>query len=188
MKDLVALASELQSFMEMRKWRYCFIGGLAVQHWGEPRLTRDLDLTVLTGFGGEAAYVDALLSLYSPRIEDARGFALQNRVLLLKSEEGIGLDIALGALPFEEKCVSRAQNIEMLPNVHIKLCSAEDLIVLKAFASRERDWADIRGILIRQGTERLDWKYILDEVTVLAKLKEEPEIIARLTGLRQSDL
>ena len=188
MKDLVALASELQSFLEMQKWRYCFIGGLAVQHWGEPRLTRDLDLTVLTGFGGEVAYIDTLLSAYSPRIEGAREFALQNRVLLLKSNEGIGLDISLGALPFEEKCVRRAQGIEMLPNVRIRLCSAEDLIILKAFASRDRDWGDVRGILVRQGTDRLDWKYILDELQVLADLKEEPEIIARLSKLRHTQL
>lgn len=186
MKDLVALASELQSFLEMQNWGFCFIGGLAVQHWGEPRLTRDLDLTVLTGFGGEVVYIDTLLSAYSPRIEGAREFALQNRVLLLKSKEGIGLDISLGALPFEEKCVSRAQNIEMLPNVRIRLCSAEDLIILKAFASRDRDWGDVWGILVRQGTEKLDWKYILEELQVLADLKEEPEIIARLSKLRHS--
>jgi hypothetical protein len=56
---------EWQSWMERR---FCFIGGLAVQHWGEPRPTRDLDLALWTGFGGEAAY-------------DAREFALARRVL-----------------------------------------------------------------------------------------------------------
>ena len=36
-------------------------GGLAVQRWGEPRLTRDADLTLLTGFGKEARFASALL-------------------------------------------------------------------------------------------------------------------------------
>lgn len=34
-------AIEIQSFCQRRKWRFCFIGGVAVQRWGEPRLTQD---------------------------------------------------------------------------------------------------------------------------------------------------
>ena len=29
------------------------MGGVALQRWGEPRLTQDVDLTLLTGFGDE---------------------------------------------------------------------------------------------------------------------------------------
>jgi len=186
MKDLIILAREVQDYLESRKWKFCFIGGLALQHWGEPRLTRDLDLTILTGFGGEEAYVDALLSAYSARIDHAREFALQNRVLLLKSKEGVGLDIALGALPFEEGCVCRARDIEMLPGMALRLCSAEDLMVLKTFASRDRDWIDVRGVIVRQGKSVLDWAYILTELKILADLKEEPELVSRLEQLRDS--
>jgi len=50
-------ALEIQEFCEARDWRFCFIGGIAVQHWGEARLTRDADLTVFTGIGDEASYV-----------------------------------------------------------------------------------------------------------------------------------
>lgn len=53
----------------------------------------------------------------------ARDFALRNRVLLLRSSEGIGIDIALGALPFEEKAIERAVLIEMEPGAAVKLCS-----------------------------------------------------------------
>ena len=68
MVDLVAEAVRLEAFLQSQGWRYCFIGGLAVQHWGEPRLTRDLDLCLLTGFGREASYIDALLAVYLPRM------------------------------------------------------------------------------------------------------------------------
>lgn len=37
--------------------------------------------------------------------------------------------------------------------------SAEDLIVLKAFADRPKDWLDIEGILIGQAAQ-LDWPYV----------------------------
>ena len=32
-------ADTLQTFLREQQWRFCFIGGLAVQHWGEPRVT-----------------------------------------------------------------------------------------------------------------------------------------------------
>jgi hypothetical protein len=51
--DVLAAAGEVQSFCQQHGWRFCFIGGVAVQRWGEPRLTQDVDLTLLTGFGKE---------------------------------------------------------------------------------------------------------------------------------------
>ena len=51
---------------------------MAVQRWGEPRLTQDVDVTLLTGFGGEDAYIDFLLALYPGRRNDSRIFALKN--------------------------------------------------------------------------------------------------------------
>ena len=53
MNGLYEAALEVQSFMQRRGWRFCIIGGLALQRWGDPRVTRDVDVTVLTGFGDE---------------------------------------------------------------------------------------------------------------------------------------
>jgi hypothetical protein len=65
---LLEAGLEIQSFMVSRGWEFCFIGGVAVLRWGEPRLTRDLDLTLLTGFGNEAEYVDPLLDSIHPPV------------------------------------------------------------------------------------------------------------------------
>ena len=89
MRDLFRLADEVQSFCQDRGWRFCFIGGIALQRWGEPRLTGDIDLTILTGFGGEAGYVEELCRGFAERVADAAEFALRSRVLLLQSENGI---------------------------------------------------------------------------------------------------
>ncbi|HUF25234.1 MAG TPA: hypothetical protein VMN81_13965, partial [Vicinamibacterales bacterium] len=61
MNPLFAAAANLERFCQLRGWRCCIIGGLAVQRWGDPRQTRDVDVTILTGLGGEAAFIDALL-------------------------------------------------------------------------------------------------------------------------------
>jgi len=184
MIELVEAATELQAFCEERGWSFCFIGGLALQHWGEPRLTFDVDATLLTGFGDEESYIDPLLESFRARVPEAREFARRNRVLLLESSDGIPLDIALGALPFEAEAVRRSRLVFLGGDVPLRLCSAEDLVVMKAFADRGRDWLDIEGVLIRQGTG-LDWEYLLEQLRPLVEAKEAPDILPRLEALRR---
>ena len=76
-------AREVQAFLEEHHAHFCFIGGLAVQRWGQPRYTKDADLSLLTDFVEDEKWADLLLSRFSPRYAEAREFALQRRVLLL---------------------------------------------------------------------------------------------------------
>ncbi len=183
MNEVIRAAAELQSVCAAESWRFCFIGGLAVQRWGEPRETVDVDLTLLTGFGGEAPFVARLLDRFDGRVPDAAEFARDKRVLLLRAASGVGLDVALGGLPFEESVVDRSTLFTFPPDVPLRTCSAEDLIVLKAFANRPKDWMDVEGIVIRQAGA-LDWGYVMRQLTPLVELKEEPVILQRLADRR----
>ena len=183
MNEVIQAAVELQVICQSQGWQFCFIGGLAVQRWGEPRETVDVDLTLLTGFGGEEPFIRILLQHFEARIPDAAEFARQRRVLLLRSSKGVGLDVALGALPFEELVVRRSSFFEYPPNILLRTCSAEDLIVLKAFASRGQDWVDVERTIVRQ-TGRLDWSYIQEQLAPLAELKGAPEILDQLERRR----
>lgn len=185
MNELVAAAADIQELMKAHGWKFCFIGGLAVQAWSEPRYTKDVDLTLLTGFGGEEPFIDVLLTHYTPRRPDAKQFAMVNRVLLLEDSRGLGIDVALGALPFEELVVRRSTMVEAFPGVQLRFCSPEDLIVMKAFAGRDQDWMDVRMTIVRSGVEKLDWTHIRVQLTPLAEVKEEPEIMDRPEKLRQ---
>ena len=183
MNEVIRAAADLQAVCEAERWRFCFIGGLAVQRWGEPRETVDVDLTLLTGFGDEDRFVSTLLERFEPRVDQPAAFARANRVLLLKARSGVGLDIALGGLPFEELAVSRATLFTFPPDVPLRTCSAEDLIVLKAFADRPKDWVDVEGIILRQaGT--IDWDYVRLHLAPLVELKEAPEILEQLERRR----
>jgi hypothetical protein len=175
--------AELQTFCQGQGWLFCFIGGLALQRWGEPRETVDVDLTLLTGFGQEERFIAPLLAQFPARIKDADQFALAHRVLLLRTSSGVGLDIALGALPFEENVIVRSSLFAYAENLLLRTCSAEDLVVFKAFAARPKDWMDIEGILIRQ-TGKLDWDYIRKQLKPLTELKEAPEIMRQLEKRR----
>ncbi|MEP7362973.1 MAG: hypothetical protein ABI972_06945 [Acidobacteriota bacterium] len=183
MNGLFRVAEELQRFCDGQGWRSCFIGGIAVQRWGEPRITRDADMTLLAGFGEEARFVDSLLAHYRPRIRDAREFALRHRVLLLGSPDGVGIDISLAALAYESLVVERASDFEFEPGVSIRTCSAEDLIVLKLFAGRPLDLRDAEGVSIRH-RGHLDWGYVENQLTPLAEAKEDPGILREMDRLR----
>jgi hypothetical protein len=63
---LIRAAADVQAVCDAHQWRYCFIGGLAVLRWGEPRETVDVDLTVITGFGNETAFVSVLARAFQP--------------------------------------------------------------------------------------------------------------------------
>jgi hypothetical protein len=181
--EVIRTAQELQHLCTAENWRFCLIGGLALQRWGEPRETIDVDLTLLTGFGEEHRFIQTLLRHFEPRIPDAAEFALTHRVLLLRARSGVGLDVALAGLPFEEAAVARSSLFTFPNQILLRTCSAEDLVVMKAFAARAKDWIDVEGIIIRQ-TGKLDWSYVRQQLEPLAELKEAPEILDELERRR----
>lgn len=90
---------------------------------------------------------------------------------------------ANAGLSFEECAVERASPFRFPPDVSLRTCSADDLLVLKAFADRPKDWVDVDGIVIRQAG-RLDWAYVQAQLAPLAELKEAPELLTKLEARR----
>lgn len=183
MNKLFVAAQKIQRFFQRKRWRYCIIGGVAVLRWGESRATRDVDISLLTGFGNEERFIDQLLAHFPGRFEEARQFALESRVLLCQAPNGAPMDISLAAFPFEERIIARASRFTYAPRVNILTCSAEDLVVLKAFADRDQDWVDIDGILIRQ-RKQLDWNLIIRELKDVSRLKEDADLVSKLRARR----
>jgi hypothetical protein len=179
---ILETAIEVQRFCRGRGWRFCFIGAIAAQRWGEPRLTQDVDLTVLSGFGSEAEFVDALLSAYPGRLPDTREFALRHRVVLLEAASGVPIDVSLGGIPFEERVIERSTGWDVGGDEPLLTCSAEDLVVLKVFAGRNKDWLDVEGVAVRQQT-RLNQALVLRELSPLLGLKEDAQSLPRLQAI-----
>jgi hypothetical protein len=108
---------------------------------------------------------------------DAADFARRNRVLLLNllnSPQGVPIDIALGGLPFEALAVDRSSLFTFAPGCAL------------LFSFRTRDVLDVETVVVRQ-QGRLDWDYIDAQLRPLAKIKDQPEIMAALLRLKQSD-
>jgi hypothetical protein len=62
------------------------------------------------------------------------------------------------------------------------VCTAEDLIIQKAVSLREKDWADILGVLTRQ-SDHLDQAYIMRWLDEFAQALERPELLSRYRAL-----
>ena len=158
---LLQAAAEVAGFLNSQGVPYFVISGLALQRWGKPRLTRDVDITVLLPSGGLEPFVDAVLARFKPRAPDARKFAKEHRVLLVQTSQGVPVDISLGIPGYEEEAFERAVEVDFPEVGKLRLIGPEDLIIHKCVAGRPRDLEDVEGVLIRQRL-KLDLKLIRD--------------------------
>lgn len=130
---LFAAALEVQEKLAREGFRFCFIGGLALQRWGEPRYTQDVDLSLLCPFGEEISVAQRLAGLLAARIPDAVDFSSRARVYLATASDGTPVDIAFAGIDFERRCLARASSFDF-GGISLDTCSAEDLVVMKVFA------------------------------------------------------
>ena len=75
--------------------------------------------------------MDELLRTYAGRIADVREFARRNRVVLLETNDRIGIDVSLAALPFEEEVIDRASLNTFALGFALRTCSAQDPFILE---------------------------------------------------------
>lgn len=173
-----AAAWEVHQFLQSIAIPYVIIGGMAVQFWGEPRFTQDVDLTVAAPLDDPVTFIEQVVAKFPPRIEDAVAFARRNRVILVRSSNGTPIDISLGLPGYEEEVMERAVEFELEPGQAVRICSPEDLIIHKAIAGRPQDVRDIEGIVYRQ-RRSLDASYIRQWLKAFSELLENPEIQSR---------
>jgi len=153
------------------------IGGAAGGLWGNPRLTLDADVTIWVEEAKFEATVTALLEHMAARTERPLSFAREPRVLPVTISNGLPADITFGQLPFEEAAIHRASVITVA-GYPVKVCSVSDLILHKVISDRPKDQEDIR-FLIARFHETLDRTTLTKEVSSLASLLAQPEILSR---------
>jgi hypothetical protein len=127
-------AWQLHRFLTERDIAYVVIGGIAVQRWGEPRLTIDVDLAILLPAGGEERRLREIAAAFPPRLKDAVAFALEHRVLPIDVPGASPADLSLALPGFEEEAMTRAVAYDVGRGRSVRLCTAEDLVVYKCVA------------------------------------------------------
>lgn len=171
-------AWRLDRFFTERGIPYAIIGGFAVQRWGQPRFTRDVDVTILLPPGSEEVTLREIVAAFPARVEDPIAFALEHRVLPLTIPGGSEADVSLGLPGYEEEVIARGVAYDLGGRRVVRLCSAEDLIIHKALAGRAQDVLDIEGIVARQG-KALDVAYVRRWLVELGQVSDDSEVPAR---------
>ncbi|MBM3120959.1 MAG: hypothetical protein FJZ97_02075 [Chloroflexi bacterium] len=160
--------------------KYAVIGGIALQFWGDPRFTHDLDITVEDRLE-LAELVRETTETFGSRVADPYAFARQTRLLLVRVHQ-VDVDIAVALKGYEDSLFARVRSIEVEPGRHLDICSGEDLVIHKALTGRPQDLADVQGIIQRQGSA-LDVRYIRRWLGQFSRGLEDPEILDRFRRL-----
>ena len=160
-KILRAVARELKQ----ASIPYMVIGGQAVLIYGEPRLTRDIDVTIGIGVT-ELARIKKVLPAMGLKslVKNDREFVERTMVLPTKDKESeIRVDFIFSFSPYERQAIGRAREIK-IGRTPVKFASLEDVVIHKVISGRPRDLEDIRSILVKN--PKYDFDYIarwLDE-------------------------
>ena len=173
---LVQAAQELLEFLKAQDRAACLIGGMVVARWGEPRGTQDVDATVLVNFGEEVAVLELLLSKFRSRDPLPLQRAELGRLVLLTASNGVDLDVSFAAFPFEMEVLQRASDWLVTPQVSLRTCSAEDLLVYKLVAARPIDIHDVQAVVSRMGAT-LDLERIRLWGRRFAEIVERPDLL-----------
>jgi hypothetical protein len=178
---LVEPLRDLERWLTSCKIPHAIVGGVAATLQGEPRATQDIDAVVMIPEEQWGHFLRSGAAFgFLPRRRNSLKFAERSRVLLFEHRSGIGIDVSLGALPFESEMIARAVRVN-LQNVELPLATPEDLIVMKSLAMRPNDITDIEALL--DANEKLDLARVRRWVGMLAEALEEPEIAERLEQL-----
>lgn len=180
---LTRIAKELTD----RSVRYMVIGGQAVLLYGEPRLTKDIDITLGLGVEGLPVIKEVAARLsFAILVEDAETFVRKTLVLPVMDEDsGIRIDFIFSFSHYERQALERATGVT-IRDTPVNFASLEDVVIHKIIAGRPRDIEDIRSILIKNPDYDLSyidrWLTEFDKSLGAAYVEAFRELVSSLPG------
>ena len=147
---MLALLADFQQACAELQVRYYVFGAQAALLFGSPRLTADVDITVLLGDVTSEELAQTLVQHgFSLRFTDP-AFARTTRVLpVLHVSSAFPADVVLGGPGLEELFLQRSV-VRSIHGLEVPVASPEDLIVMKVLAGRRKDEEDVVAVLSAQ--------------------------------------
>lgn len=152
MRSFEATALTFHAACEKRGIRYAFIGGLAVNAWGIPRNTADIDVLIRLRPDEDAAFAESLRAegLAASAEDSAAARDDRSHVTVFDDAGSIQLDLKICRGILEDEQVLAAVEI-VLGGGRLCVARPEDTVAFKLKFGTPQDLADARGILARQG-------------------------------------
>jgi len=151
---------------------YMVIGGQAVLLYGEPRLTKDIDVTLGATLDRLAEVLALVEKMGLEPLVDPEVFTRQTMVLPCQDRgTGIRVDFIFSFSPYEQQALQRVRLVEM-GNAQVRFASLEDVIIHKIIAGRPRDLEDVRSMLIKN--PNVDMTYVRRWLNEFTTALDEP--------------
>lgn len=183
MESLVRSIRRLQQRLQEADIPSVVIGGVASALWGEPRVTRDVDLKILLGRDEADRLLAILTPDYTPLLPDPRHALTEQAMLFVQDPAGTRLDLLLADTPYDVQAIRRGRIVEMQPAETICVCSPEDLVIYKLVSTRLRDHEDAASVVRRQGDTLVD-SYVIHWLRQFEQALDDSTLVAEYTRLR----
>jgi hypothetical protein len=142
---------------------YAMMGGLALNAWGIPRATYDLDaalavesgniVRILTALRGDDVEVEP--QFLGGYLDELAG--MQKADLRLHSAESwFTVDVFFSTTPFLRSAVKCRVEL-IVSNRSIRIITAADLILFRLIAGRRKDWVDVDNIVAVEGVPESEY-------------------------------
>jgi hypothetical protein len=162
---------------------YVIIGGQAVLLHGEPRLTKDIDLTLGVDIDRLAEVMSLVTSIGLRPLVDPERFVPETLVLPCEDPAtGIRVDFVFSFSAFEQEAIRRSISVS-IGRATVRFASVEDLLVQKIFAGRPRDLEDAR--IVAAKNPDFDRSYVDQWLTEFEAVAHAP-LRARLREILDS--
>jgi hypothetical protein len=134
------------------------IGGQAVLLYGEPRLTKDIDVTLGVGSEGLDQVMQSVENLkFKILVPEPGDFVRETMVLpTLHEKSGIRIDFIFSFSVYEYQAIKNAKQIK-IGTQGVCFASLEDLIIHKIIAGRPRDLEDVRSVILKNPDYNLNY-------------------------------
>jgi predicted nucleotidyltransferase len=144
------LLAKIANALDRLRIAYMVIGGQAVLLYGEPRLTKDIDITLGAGVEGFTQITDLVRELsLKVLVDNPEAFVHKTMVLpVIEDATGILVDFIFSHSPYEQQAITRAREVQ-LGATAVKFASLEDVVIHKIIAGRGRDIDDVKAILLK---------------------------------------
>ena len=169
--------ADLARALESLGLRWYLFSAQAAIHYGSPRVTADVDVTVELAAASAATLVASLRAVgIEPRLEFDEVFIARARVLpMIHVATGMGVDVVIAGPGPEQMFLERARQIRF-DDVTVPIASPNDIVVMKMLAGRPKDLEDVMGIL-RAGPDGLDVGEIRALLTELEQILGQSDLL-----------
>ena len=144
-----AILARIAQHVDAAGLPYMVIGGQAVLLYGEPRLTKDFDVTLGATLDRFPEVLDLVKAIGLEPLVDPNICTRETMEMPCRDPgTEVRVDLIFSNSAYERQALERARRVS-LGGAQVAFASLEDVIVHKVIAGRPRDLEDVKSMLVK---------------------------------------